>query len=70
MIKWYAVYSVKQAAVNGTSIYQRPDGTEVEITAIGKIRGCPETVWPDKKDLGEVTTFIRQGCRLQRSVRV
>ncbi len=64
--KLYAVYSAKQAELGGTFIYQRPDGTEVEVTAVDKIPGCPETKWSDKQDLGEITQFIRRGICNER----
>jgi len=62
-MKMYAVYSKRQAEVSGTHIYGRPDGTEIEVTAVDTIPGCPETVWPDKIDLGEVTEWVRHGAK-------
>ena len=35
-------------------------GTEVEVTCVSTVPGSPETKWPDKQDLGEVTKFIRK----------
>lgn len=57
----YAVYSAQQAKLIGTVIYQRPDGSEVEVTTVNSIRNDPGNKWADKQDLGEVTRFIRKG---------
>lgn len=56
----YAIYSEQQAEF-GTFICRRLDGTEVEVTAVEKIRGCPDTKFSDKQDLGEVINFVREG---------
>jgi len=57
--KLFAVFSAKQKECAGSSIYRRPDGSEVEVTCVGSKDGCPETKWDDKINLGEVVDWVR-----------
>ena len=57
--KLFAVFSAKQKQYAGSSIYRRPDGSEVEVTCVSSNEGCPETKWDDKVDLGEVVSWVR-----------
>lgn len=56
-------YSEKGSSIHGSYIYNRPDGTEVEVTSVfktedhGKV-GCG---WDDKVCVGPVTDFVRRG---------
>lgn len=61
------VYSKQQAEINGTFIYETPDGREVEISCLCSkgIKEC-SCKWPERKDLGEVTRFVRGGRRGSR----
>lgn len=57
--KIFAVFSAKQKEWVGSSIYRRPDGSEVEITSVSSEEGCPETKWSDKVSVGEVVAWVR-----------
>jgi hypothetical protein len=59
-INMYAVHSVKQAQLTGESEYLTPDGRKVIVTSVENKPGCPSIIWDDKKDLGEVTCWIRK----------
>lgn len=57
----HAYYSDKMAERNGTVIYEREDGSEVECTAV---ETPPHTLgWDDVQDLGPVTRYLRQGSK-------
>jgi hypothetical protein len=64
--KMFAVFSAKQKQCAGSSIYRRPDGSEVEVTSVGSEKGCPETKWQDKVDLGEVMSWVRTEKSVRR----
>lgn len=55
----YAIHSEKQAPISGEFEYKTPYGGTVIVTAVGDKPGLPSTIWDDKKDLGEVTEFVR-----------
>ena len=58
----YGWYSAQSAAKGyGTFIYERADGTEVEVTQVSSDPAGSHYNWPDKVCVGEVTTFRRQG---------
>lgn len=60
----YGVYSAEAAAMcHMTYIWQRPDGTEVEVTAVYIRPNDPAVLWPDAVWLGEVLTYLRPGQR-------
>lgn len=59
--KLYAVFSEKQRVAAGSNIYRKPDGSEVHVTCVDTVQGCPECKFADKVDLGEVTQWVRAG---------
>ncbi len=63
--KYHCWYSHKHAAVAGSVIYRREDGTDVEVTAIGSVdnQNSEFYKWPDKEYRGIVTTYVGPGQR-------
>lgn len=55
----YAIYSAKQTECCPILVYEKPDGSEVLVTAVEDKPGCPSIMWDDKQDRGEVARFLR-----------
>lgn len=70
MTKLYGVYSAKAAEKIGTKIWQRPDGTEVEVVSVADDPKCLSFLWDDKVFVGEVTKFVRPGRTREMSSEV
>ena len=59
MKKLYGFYSAEAAIICGSSIYQKADGIEVEVTGV---EDNPEGFgyhWADKQYVGEVIKYLR-----------
>lgn len=56
----YAWYSKKAARQNGTVIYRRPDGSEVEVSSVSDDPTKHGLGWDDVEYIGEVTEFVRR----------
>lgn len=61
--KKYGFWSTAAANAGGSAIYARPDGTEVEITALYDNPEGKTYMWEDKRCIGEITHYLRQGLR-------
>lgn len=59
----YGFYSNVSAERYGTGIWSRPDGTEVEVTAVTDDLVYNDYKFADKICVGEVTVWLRKGRR-------
>lgn len=59
-MKLYGCFSARQARLTGTLLYERPDGTTVEVSSVSPDPEFNMTWWDDKVLLGEVTKFVRK----------
>jgi len=58
--KYYAVYSQSQVDCGGPLYeFRKPEGDMIIGTAWSYTPGCPEVVYTDKEDLGEVLGITR-----------
>ena len=58
----YAYFSAEAAKKYGSSIYLAHDGSEVEVTCVGKgLIDCGIYQWPDRKSVGPVVAWLRTG---------
>jgi hypothetical protein len=58
----YAYFSAEAAKKCGSSIYLAHDGSEVEVTCVGKgLIDCGSYQWPDRKSVGPVVEWLRTG---------
>ena len=58
----YAYFSAEAAKKCGSSIYLAHDGSEVEVTCVGKdLIDCGIYQWPDRKSVGPVVAWLRRG---------
>jgi hypothetical protein len=58
----YAYFSAEAANKCGSSIYLAHDGSEVEVTCVGKnLIDCGIYQWPDRKSVGPVVEWLRRG---------
>ena len=53
-------YSKEMAERNGTVIYEKLGGGELEVTCVTS-DGNHGTAWPDIRFVGEVTEYVRKG---------
>ena len=58
--KKYGWYSAKGAALAGSHLYEKPDGSTVEVFEINESPNIPSSNWPDIECVGEVTNWIKQ----------
>lgn len=66
----YGFFSEKASKDYGSLIYATPDGREVEITAVYHDAVAESYKWPDKKYVGEVTEWVRDGRTVSEMVRL
>ncbi len=58
----YAYFSAEAAKECGSFIYLAHDGSEVEVTYVGKgLIDCGDCLWPDRKSVGPVVAWLRRG---------
>ena len=58
--KQYGWFSAEAACQYRPALYERPDGTVVEVTNVCEHESvCPEYRWRDKWPVGEVTRCLR-----------
>lgn len=55
------LYSPTAAQLYGTVFYLKPDGTEVEVTAVFDEESVSDYKWKDTKVVGEVVKYVRPG---------
>ena len=55
------LYSPTAAELYGTVFYLKPDGTEVEVTAVFDEESASDYMWKDTKVVGEVAKYVRAG---------
>lgn len=47
--------------MNGSHVYSTPSGGEVEVTSVGSQADFDRYQWSDKRDVGQVLHWIRDG---------
>jgi len=62
MKTYHAFYSACSAKLFGTIIYERQNGSLVEVTAVcdSREQGEQTYMWPDKRYVGEVIRFVKR----------
>jgi hypothetical protein len=60
LVKLYAIYRELQEQFMGKFEYSTPGGGTVIATSVGPDPEFKDTLWPDKRYLGEVVRFVRR----------